>query len=104
MPRGRFLLVLASALLTALAAPVSAEDWPQFRGPNASGVSTSRRLPTTFSHEDKVLWQATLGDGIGSPVVARGRGLSTAMTGPPKLAVFCHEAATGKEAWKRELD
>ena len=26
------------------------------------------------------------------------------MTGPQKFAVFCHDAATGKQLWKRELD
>src|SRR5438552_9182618 len=93
----RFLIGFAITLLPALPPRVSAEDWPQFRGPNSSGVSTSRGLPTTFSHEDKVLWQATLGDGIGSPVVARGRVFSTAMTGPKKIAIFCHDAATGKQ-------
>src|SRR5438270_444149 len=46
----------------------------------------------------------TLGDGIGSPVVARGRVFTTAMTGPKKIAVFCHEAATGKQLWKKEMD
>jgi len=104
MPRGYFSIGLTLALLPALASRVTAEDWPQFRGPNSSGVSTSRGLPATFSHEDKVLWRATLGDGIGSPVVARGRVFSTAMTGPKKIAVFCHDAATGKQLWKTELD
>src|SRR5262249_8792620 len=104
MPRGRFSIRLTLLLLSTLASRLEAEDWPQFRGHNSSGVSTSRGLPTTFSHEDKVLWQATLGDGIGSPVIARGRVFTTAMTGPKKLAVFCHDAATGKQLWKAERD
>src|ERR1051326_2343167 len=104
MTRGYFSIGLAVALLPALAARVVAEDWPQFRGPNSSGVSTSRGLPTTFSHEDKVHWQVTLGDGIGSPVVARGRVFSPAMTGPQKIAVFCQDAATGRQLWKTERD
>ncbi len=87
-----------------LAAAARAEDWPQFRGMNASGVSTSRGLPVRFSQTENVRWQATLGDGIGSPVVAGGRVFTTAMTGPQKFAVFCHDASTGKELWKRERD
>jgi hypothetical protein len=53
---------------------LEAEDWPQFRGPNASGVSSSSsRLPREFSHDRNVAWSAELGEGIASPVVAAGR-------------------------------
>jgi outer membrane protein assembly factor BamB len=96
-------LILALVLLAAPAA-ARAEDWPQFRGPNASGVSTSKGLPVEFSYKDKVRWEATLGDGIASPVVAAGKVFSTAMTGEKKFAVFCHDAASGKQLWKREYD
>lgn len=80
-----------------------AEDWPQFRGRNGSGISTSTNLPTEFSHQDKVVWQATLGDGIGSPVIVNGKVFNTALTGTTTFTVFCHDAATGKELWKREM-
>jgi outer membrane protein assembly factor BamB len=82
---------------------VLAEDWPQFRGRNASGVSTSIGLPAEFSHRDKLLWQATLGDGIGSPVVFGGRVYNTAITGREQFSVFAHDAATGTPLWKRTL-
>src|SRR5215213_2284235 len=74
---------LLAVLLTALAARVVvAEDWPQFRGPNCSGISQSpRSLPTTFSATEGIRWSAKIGDGIGSPVVAAGRVFVSAMTG-----------------------
>ena len=50
----RFLAIVAGVGLALPPAPLSAGDWPQFRGPNASGVAASGfALPTTFSHEDK---------------------------------------------------
>ena len=60
-------LAILSACLLALARParLAAEDWPQFRGHNGSGISTSKGLPEKFSFKEKVLWEATLGDGIG---------------------------------------
>ena len=80
------------------------EDWPQFRGINASGVSTATTpLPTEFSFENKLLWKAELGDGIGSAVIANGRVFNTAFTGDETLAVFGHDAKTGKELWKTEV-
>ncbi|MGV3724941.1 MAG: PQQ-binding-like beta-propeller repeat protein [Actinomycetota bacterium] len=94
-------LLLAAIVFSAAAA--RAEDWPQFRGPNGSGVSTSRGLPVQFSAKEKVLWQAALGDGIGCPVVAAGRVFSTAMTGPKRFTVFAHQANTGKLLWKKDF-
>ena len=80
-----------------------AEDWPQFRGPNASGVSLSdRRLPTEFSSEKNRLWAATLGDGVACPIVVNGRVYTTAMTGEQTLGIFAFEATTGRPLWKQE--
>jgi outer membrane protein assembly factor BamB len=96
---------LAVGLSLALPAGLPAEDWPQFRGPNCSGVSTSKKaLPTEFSDKDKVRWSADLGEGIASPIVAGGRVLATAMTGKQRFAVFCLDAGTGKLLWKRDWD
>ena len=70
--RQRALPAAAIALVVYLAglAPVAAEDWPQFRGNNASGVSTeSDDLPVKFSATEKVLWSTKLGEGVASPVI-----------------------------------
>jgi outer membrane protein assembly factor BamB len=90
-------------LAVVLAAPAAADDWPQFRGPNASGVSSSKNLPTEFSESENVLWKADLGEGIASPIIVGGKVFSTAMTAPTTFAVFAHDAATGKQLWKRDL-
>src|SRR6202051_3915437 len=61
-------------LLFALAAAVSAEDWPEFRGPPAQGHSTERGLPLEWSESRNVMWKARVpGLGWSSPVVAGGR-------------------------------
>ncbi|MEX2287682.1 MAG: PQQ-binding-like beta-propeller repeat protein, partial [Planctomycetaceae bacterium] len=103
---GSLALPMAAAVASVFAmSAASAEDWPQFRGPNATGVSTqSKNLPVEFSHETKVRWKADLGEGIGCPVVAGGRVFATAMVGPQKFAVFCFDAAGGKELWRKEFE
>jgi outer membrane protein assembly factor BamB len=59
-------------VLTAFA--VSAEDWPEFRGPTAQGHSTERGLPLEWSESRNVMWKARVpGLGWSSPVVAGGR-------------------------------
>lgn len=95
---------LGSFLLLAFTLTASASDWPQFRGVNGSGIASGTEpLPVEFSSESKVLWQADLGDGIGSPVIAAGRVFNTAIVGEKTFLVTGHEAATGKELWKREF-
>jgi outer membrane protein assembly factor BamB len=96
-------LSLSLAALLATAPLASADDWPQFRGVNGSGVATGTDpLPTEFSFESKVLWKAKLGDGIGSSVIVDGRVFNTALVDGKTFTVYCHDAATGKETWKRE--
>lgn len=83
----------------------AAEDWTQFRGPNASGVSASpRSLPTEFSQKHNLAWSARLGDGVGSPIIVGGRVFTTAMVGEQKFAVVCLDAASGTELWRSVFD
>jgi outer membrane protein assembly factor BamB len=97
--------IAAVGLVAMAAGPLAADDWPQFRGPNASGVaSTDHPLPTEFSMTDKVRWKAELGDGVASPVVSGGKVFTTAMTGDEQFAVFCFDFESGSELWHREFD
>ncbi len=97
------LRVLFVLLLLEQCGSAEAEDWPQFRGPNASGVSVSdRRLPTEFSSDKNRLWAVALGDGVACPIVVKGRVYATAMTGEQTLGVFAFDAATGRSLWKQE--
>jgi len=90
-------------LLLAGAAGARADDWPQFRGPNSSGMArTTQALPVTFSATDNVRWQANVGDGAGGAVVAAGRLFVSGMTGPETVSLFAFDAATGKKLWQRD--
>ena len=101
----RFVLALATPLLFCLPALLEAEEWPQFRGINAGGVSSeSTNLPVTFSVDEKVLWSTEIGEGIGSPVISQGRLCITTMVAKERFGVLCLEAGTGKEIWRREFD
>jgi outer membrane protein assembly factor BamB len=98
-------VVAASAIALFLVAPLAADDWRQFRGPNASGVAEGNySLPVEFSQTENMKWSAQLGDGVASPIVAGGHAFVTAMTGEQKFGVFCFDAGTGKPVWNREFD
>lgn len=92
-------------VLVSCVASLSAEDWPQFRGHNAAGISReSKNLPVEFSHQEKVLWSLDLGVGIACPIVTGDRLIATTMMDDQTFGVFCLDAATGKQLWRRELD
>lgn len=94
-------LVLSCGLSCTIA---RAEEWSQFRGPNATGVSTStRKLPSEFSGTDKVRWAHDLGDSIASPIVSQGRVFTVAMSGAETFAVHAFDATSGSALWKTEL-
>jgi outer membrane protein assembly factor BamB len=49
---------------------VICENWPQWRGPLGTGVSTEKGLPTEWSTKQNVAWRAELaGLGVSSPIV-----------------------------------
>lgn len=81
-----------------------AEDWPQFRGINASGISASKGLPLEFSADKNVAWKARLGDGVGSAIVKNGIVFATGMAGNTTAAVHAFDAATGAVKWRTEFE
>lgn len=77
----RHLFCLVSAVL-ALAAGVNAGQWPQWRGPAASGVSAEKGLPERWSEEENVAWKAPIrGLGVSSPIVWDDRVVVTSQLG-----------------------
>ncbi|HCN29001.1 MAG TPA: hypothetical protein DIT64_09640 [Verrucomicrobiales bacterium] len=87
-----------------LALTLHAEDWPQFRGVNGSGVSVSRGLPGEFSAEKNVLWKARLGDGVGSAIIKNGVVFATGMAGEGRVALHALDAASGAVKWRSEFE
>src|SRR5579872_6605533 len=80
---------------------LQAEDWTQYRGPNASGVSASTGLPFEFGPEKNVVWKTRLPPGHSSPIMAGNRIFVTAFDNP-KLLTFCLERSSGEIQWRRE--
>ena len=64
-PRRRFPGRAAAVLLCTIAATgaSSANDWPQWRGPNLDGTSDARGLPITWSETENVAWTLEVADG-----------------------------------------
>lgn len=79
---------------------LAAENWPQFRGPNGSGVSDSAKPPTAFAPGTNQLWKVSVPPGASSPCVWGERIFLTAFDGG-KLETHCYARRDGKLLWKR---
>jgi outer membrane protein assembly factor BamB len=59
-----------------------ADDWPQWRGPAGTGVSTEAGAPLTWSDKEGVAWRAPLGGvGVSTPIVSGDRVFVTSQSG-----------------------
>ncbi len=68
--------------ITGMADIASAENWPSWRGPRSTGVSSETQLPETWSDKTNVAWRTRLsGAGVSSPVVWGGQVFVTAQVG-----------------------
>ena len=103
--RSRGLGVLAIVLISA--AVLSAEDWPQFRGPGGQVHSTETGLPVEWSEKKNVAWKVPVpGRGWSSPVVAGGRVWLTtaaAVQRETSLRLMAFEAESGRQALDVEV-
>jgi len=95
-----FVVCLSSAVL-------SADDWPQWRGPGASGVAPDRTLPTRWSATENIAWKAPIaGVGVSTPIVSGDRVFVTSQIGTgvrregthPRLVQGGDAAAQGERA------
>ena len=74
--------VLALAVSIGFTAVPHAENWPQWRGPAATGASTETGLPERWSDTENIAWKAPLrGLGISSPIVWGDRVFVTSQVG-----------------------
>ena len=94
------MLTLLLVLFT-LTGPAS-DEWPQFRGPNGTGISETKNLPTEFGPNKNVVWKAALPPGHSSPVLTHDRIFVTAHE-KETLLVIALDRETGKVLWRREV-
>src|SRR5579872_4103171 len=100
MTRVPWIILIATFVRSSFA---GAAEWPQFRGPNSSGIGDGKP-PVEFGPSQNVFWKAAAGAGLSSPVIARGRVFLTEFDRPTKeLATLCIDQRTGKILWRRTV-
>ncbi len=77
--------IVTAILASWLAAPAAAE-WPQWRGPNANGISAEKDPPIVWGPSQNIAWKVPLeGVGTSTPIVSDGQVIVTMQIGKNEL-------------------
>lgn len=118
--------MIKACLVILVASQLNAQNWPSFRGPNATGVEDGARLPSSWNIEksENVLWKTPIpGLAHSSPIVwgdrifvttavasDQNRTMQIGQVNPMGLSndmsrqswrVYCLDRATGKILWEK---
>src|SRR2546422_3208522 len=78
----------------------AAAQWPQFRGPNSSGVAENQKPPILFGPGTNQLWKVEVPSGLSSPCVW-GDAIFLTSFADGKLETLCVDRRDGKIRWRK---
>ena len=99
----RRLSIVSIGALAASMTAASAQDWPQWRGPNRDAKAAGFIAPKTWPKELTQKWKVTVGDGVATPSLVGDRLYVFARQGGSEI-LRCLDAGTGKEIWQEKYD
>lgn len=95
-------------VVTCLSLSVSADDWPQWRGPQRDGVWRETGLVDNFAPGQlELLWKTVIGSGYSGPTVADKRVYvaDRVVAGNDQLErVHCFDSRSGQAKWSYQYD
>jgi outer membrane protein assembly factor BamB len=77
--------------------------WPQWRGPARDGVASAFTVPTTWPAQLTRKWEATVGVGHASPVIAGNRVVVHTRQGTREI-VAAYDLESGKQLWQQGIE
>src|SRR5436305_15006073 len=92
-------LLLVSTLVAVSRGAERPLVWPQFRGPNGSGVADAQKPPVEIGPDKNVKWKVPVPSGLSSPIVVGDKLVITAFD-DGKLYTIAYRRADGTEAWR----
>ena len=106
MTRASLIILLVTVILSTFASATQNSGkawWPQFRGPNSSGIGDGKP-PVNFGPDQNVLWKTAVGPGLSSPIIWEGRIFLTEFDrARTRLSTLCIDRRTGKVLWRRAV-
>lgn len=95
-------LILSAGLLSSQG---HSSDWPSWRGPDGTGVTTETGLPERWSNSEGIAWRVKLpGVGVSTPVVAGPHVFVSSQIGTARRRAGMHPSLVqGRDAGERNL-
>lgn len=93
-------VALLATVSSAFAADPSVQAWPQFRGPNGSGIGEGARPPARFGPGTNQTWKVPVPWSASSPIVWNDRIFLTTFE-DGQLQTRAHDRASGRLLWTR---
>lgn len=95
----RRIVFAAAGLIFAITA-LAGTTWPQFRGPNGSGIADGDKPPVQFGSGTNQVFKVAVPPGLSSPCIWQDRIFLTALE-DGKLVTLCYSAKDGKRLWSQ---
>ncbi|HEX4414533.1 MAG TPA: PQQ-binding-like beta-propeller repeat protein, partial [Lacipirellulaceae bacterium] len=95
LPHAMGFIAITIATSTFAAEPLA---WPQFRGPNGTGIAEDQKPPTELGPEKNVKWKVAVPSGMSSPIIVGDKVVLTSFN-DNKLYTLAFNRADGSEAW-----
>ncbi|MGV2333784.1 MAG UNVERIFIED_CONTAM: PQQ-like beta-propeller repeat protein [Planctomycetaceae bacterium] len=98
--------LITGLLMASIPSLITADDWPQWRGPFGDGRCSERGLPIKWSSTEGVVWKLELPEaGNSTPVIAGNRVLLTQPdSAGQRRTLWCIDRETGKKLWERGVE
>lgn len=94
--------LVAVVLAGSFASTMSAENWPQWRGPKRDGISSETKVPVKWSKTENVAWRLPLPGQAGSTPIVWGDRIFLTSAAGPDLVLICIDTS-GKELWRQKV-
>ncbi len=99
------MVIATIAICGELSPAARAADWPQFQGPDRSGISPETGLARSWPEGGpKVLWTIDVGEGFAAAAIRDGLVHVLDRTANGKDILRCLDLSTGKEQWTCAYD
>lgn len=92
-----------AAMVVLAGVSLHAENWPQWRGPQANGLSAERGLPLTWSVSENITWKLAMPAFSGSTPIIWGERIFLNTADGDELQLWMVDRAKGDVIWKRPL-
>lgn len=92
-------IVVTGVWLALVSASAPADEWPQWRGRDRTGVIPAAGAPASWPQGVSKGWSVEVGEGYSSPVAATGKVFVHARHDPDEI-VYAIDMASGKVAWQ----